>query len=184
MAEAFGANPHNRETARNIRETGEISYDFFEEVYKYDPLQRIPTSAIIDRLKYHNIVTEIGNGDKRLFMSCLLRPCLPEESAKASRADPTSLLFTFRPQPICLFHVLTSKLLQSKKFKLDDIRHRNKISFRYSNIHVELLSKVAFLEVRVNTHEFFITVICIKNNCCIFYIELNYCFNKCYDDQY
>ena len=155
VAEAFGANPHNREISRNIRETGEISYNFFEEVCKKDdPLQRIPTSAIIDLLKYHNIVTEIGNGDKRLFMSCLLRPCPPEESAEASRVDPTSLLFTFRPhgyQPICLFHVLTSKLLQSKKFKLNPIRYRNKISFRYSNIHVELLSKVAFLEVRVNT---------------------------------
>ena len=155
VAESFGANPHNPEIARNIRETGEISYNFFEEICeKNDPSQRIPTSAIIDLLKYHNIVTEIGNGDKRLFMTCLLRPCPPEESAKASRADPTSLLFTFRPhgyQPICLFHVLTSKLLQSKKFRLDPIRYRNKISFRYSNIHVELLSKVAFLEVRVNT---------------------------------
>ena len=155
VAESFGANPHNPEIARNIRETGEISYNFFEEICeKNDPSQRIPTTAIIDLLKYHNIVTEIGNGDKRLFMTCLLRPCPPEESAKASPADPTSLLFTFRPhgyQPICLFHVLTSKLLQSKKFRLDPIRYRNKISFRYSNIHVELLSKVAFLEVRVNT---------------------------------
>ena len=155
VAESFGANPYNREISRNIRETGEISYNFFEEVCKEnDPLQRIPTSAIIDLLKYHNIVTEIGNGDKRLFMSCLLQPCPPEESAKASRADQTSLLFTFHPhgyQPICLFHVLTSKLLQSKKFKLDEIRHRNKISFRYNGIHVELLSKIAFLEIRANT---------------------------------
>ena len=155
VAEAFGANPYNCEISRNIRETGEISYNFFEEVCaEDDPLQRIPTRAIIDLLKYHNIVTEIGNGDKRLFMSCLLRPCPPEESAEASCVDPTSLLFTFRPhgyQPISLFHVLTSKLLQSKKFKLDPIRYRNKISFRYSNIHVKLLSKVAFLEIRVDT---------------------------------
>ena len=159
VAEAFGANPHNHEISRNIRVTGEISYDFFEEVCNKEDeedgsLQRIPTSAIIDLLKYHNIVTEIGNGDKRLFMSCLLRPCPPEESAEASRTDQTSLLFTFRPhgyQPISLFHVLTSKLLKSKKFKLDKIRHRNKISFRFGNIHVELLSKTAFLEVRVNT---------------------------------
>ena len=161
VAEAFGANPHNHEISRDIRETGEISYDFLEEVCKKnDPLQRIPTRAIIDLLKYHNIITEIGNGDKRLFMSCLLRPCPPEEASGISSTDAAPLLFTFQPhgyQPICLFHVLTSKLLQSKEFELDKPRYRNKICFAYGNAEVEIVSSVSHLEVHVNN--------CSQNRC-------------------
>ena len=76
-------------------------------------------------------------------MSCLLRPCPPNESGSNSPVYPASLLFTFRPHsyhPISLFHVLTSKLLRIEDFVLDKKRYRNKITFLYGQAEVEILS--------------------------------------------
>ena len=161
VAESFGANPYRQETAKKIRQTGEIAYDFFEQVCKEnDPDQRISTRAIVDLLKYHNIVSEISNGNKRLFMSCLLRPCPPDESGSNSPVDPASLLFTFQPhgyQPISLFHVLTSKLLRIEDFVLDKKRYRNKITFLYGQAEVEILSTISYLRVCVKN--------CSKQRC-------------------
>ena len=151
VAESFGANPKKQETAKKIRQTGEISNHFFNRVCEEnDPDQRIPTRSIIDLLKYHNIVSEISNGDKKLFMSCLLRPCPFNELGSNSPVDLASLLFTFQPhgyQPISLFHVLTSRLLRTREFVLDKIRYRNKITFLYGQAIVEILSTISYLQV-------------------------------------
>ena len=85
-------------------------------------------------------------------MSCLLRPCPPNESGSNSPVDPASLLFTFRPHsyhPISLFHVLTSKLLRIEDFVLDKKRYRNKITFLYGQAEVEILSTISHLRVFV-----------------------------------
>ena len=147
--------PHVQD-AENIRLTGEISYVFFEHVCKMsDPLQCIPTNAIVDLLQYHNIVTEVGNVDRRLFMSFLLRPYTAdstEDKISSTQEEVAPLLFTFHPhgyQPIGLFHVLTSKLLQSKVFFLDMPRFRNKIMFIFGEAMVEVRSLASHLQVKV-----------------------------------
>ena len=154
VAKSFGANAVHPETAKAIRKSGEITHDFFEEVCnENDPLQRIPTEAIVDLLKHHNIITEIGNGDRRLFMSCLLEPCTDEEKVEISSTQEVApLLFTFYPQgyqPICLFHVLISMLLQSKEFELDKPRFRNKIKFKAGKAIVVIWSFTSHLQVEV-----------------------------------
>ena len=154
VAKSFGANEVHPETAVAIRKSGEITHDFFEEVCnENDPLQRIPTEAIVDLLKHHNIITEIGNGDRRLFMSCLLEPCTDEEKVEISSTQEVApLLFTFYPQgyqPICLFHVLISMLLQSKEFDLDKPRFRNKIKFKAGEAIVVIWSFTSHLQVEV-----------------------------------
>ena len=154
VAKSFGANAVHPETAVAIRKSGEITHDFFEKVCnENDPLQRIPTEAIVDLLKHHNIITEIGNGDRRLFMSCLLEPCTDEEKVEISSTQEVApLLFTFLPQgyqPICLFHVLISMLLQSKEFELDNPRFRNKIKFKAGKAIVVIWSFSSHLQVDV-----------------------------------
>ena len=153
VAESFGANPLKPEGAEVIRQTGEISYNDFNAICSdNDTSQLIPTEGIVELLKHYNIISEIHNGDIRLFMSCLLRPYEDEDCTDVLSINPAPLLFTFHPSgylPVGLFHILTSRLLNSQEFDLDENRFKNRIGFIYGNAKVEILSNVYYLEARI-----------------------------------
>ena len=155
IAESFGANPRDPNTAEKIRKTGEISLNFFEKICHMDEKTRkIDTRKIVALLKYLHVITEIHNGDIRLFMSCLLH-CYPTAKlgigkGQLSAMNPAPLLFTFSTgyQPIGLFHVLLSHLL-CKKFHLHKERFRNRVVLFYEGVKVEIISTPSNLEIRM-----------------------------------
>ena len=155
IAESFGSNPLEPNTAEEIRKTGEISLNFFEKICQMDEKTRkIDTRKIVALLKYLHVITEIHNGDIRLFMSCLLR-CYPTAKlgigkGQLSAMNPAPLLFTFSTgyQPIGLFHILLSRLL-CKKFFLHEERFRNRVVLFYRGVKVEIISTPSNLEIRM-----------------------------------
>ena len=155
IAESFGSNPHEPNTAEEIRKTGEISLSFFEKICQMDKKTRkIDTRKIVALLKHLHVITEIHNGDICLFMSCLLR-CYPTAKLgigkeQLSEMNPAPLLFTFSTgyQPIGLFHILLSHLL-CKKFFLHKERFRNRVVLFYEGVKVEIISTPSNLEIRM-----------------------------------
>ena len=155
IAESFGSNPFEPHTAEEIRKTGEISLSFFEKICQMDKKTgKIDTRKIVALLKHLHVITEIHNGNIRLFMSCLLR-CYPTAKlgigkGQLSAMNPAPLLFTFSTgyQPIGLFHVLLSRLL-CKKFFLHEERFRNRVVLFYEGVKVEIISAPSNLEIRM-----------------------------------
>ena len=156
VAESFGANPSKPISAEEIRKTGEISWNTFEEACEMDEnTTKIGTDKVVEMLKHLNIISEIRNGDVRLFMSCLLHP-FPEfaDIMKAEyilSLNPSPLVFTFHPsryQPVGLFHILLAQLL-CKDFQLVDQRYRNRVILFHAKNKVEILSTPSHLEIRV-----------------------------------
>ena len=151
VAESFGANPDDLQTAERIRETGEIPFDFFEGICRADdPEEQIGTKATVELLTHHNVASVISNGDRKLFMPCLLRPCPASEEEVDINLFPALLVFTFHPsgyQPIGFFLAFASMLVSNEDFILDHVRYRNKIGFIYVDTKVEILSTSTSLQV-------------------------------------
>ena len=157
VAESFGANPRERQVAKSIRKTGEISWNTFQRICKREMKTKgISAEKIVEMLKHMNIISEIHTKrDIRLFMSILLHP-FPEFAVimKAEHIvslNPSPLVFTFhssRYQPIGLYHILLAQLLR-KNFFLDDKRYRNRVILVHEGKKIEILSTPSYLEIRV-----------------------------------
>ena len=157
IAESFGANPLEPNTAEEIRRTGEVTWSFFKMICQMDEkTKQIDTRKIVELLKHLHVISEIKNGDIRLFMSCLLRP-YPLDKLEMSNQEllsmtPAPIIITFSPtgyQPISLFHVLLSRLL-CKKLLLDETRYRNRVILYYEDVDVEIISRPSHLEIRMS----------------------------------
>ena len=132
IAESFGANPMEQQVAETIRKTGEISWNTFQRICRRDTKTKgIRAEKVVEVLKHMNIISEIHNGDIRLFMSILLHP-FPEfgnimKAEYIVSLNPSPLVITFHPsryQPVGLYHILLAQLLR-RGLLLDDERYRN-----------------------------------------------------------
>lgn len=164
VAESFGANPNEPQTAKEIRRTGEIPFDLVELVCVDDDASDNPIrlTHIFELLKHLHIVSEIQCIDDSMsyFMPCLLMPDIAQEITPENLLvmDLAPLIFTFSTGyvPAGLFNALVVKLSQCHQWEPDEgVRFRNKVGFIIDNstlTRVELISRISCLEIQMENH--------------------------------
>ncbi len=117
----------------------------------YNIVSEITSNEGNNRSSSSSVTNSVTRNDEErpLFMPCLLLP-YPEpqdqsgtpQTTTVEKFQPAPLLFTFQPYgypPMGLFYMLIAKLVnKSSKFRLKKERYRNKISFTYGRVQVQL----------------------------------------------
>ena len=163
FATAFGAMKGLPNTAKTIRQTGEIPEYLMKKACSTSSSEScIPTDEIVELLEsryilYKNVQT--SRKENVYFLPCLL---LPDHNIIKESDNPKFLSgLTYSPLlvipstgfiPLGFFQASVVKFSQEKKWKLDKLhRFRNRIRFYFNNrsLHVEIRSLPGCLEVHI-----------------------------------
>ena len=163
VAESFNNHdaPH---TAQNIRETGEISKDVLDRIYRTNTNDKKLHKEIFELLKTRNLVMEIHSETKgsRFFMPCLLYYCDEKttsiEQLHAMSPAPLFIHFSCGYVPTGFFNVLIIGLQVARKWILADKtkRYKDRVSFitnRSSICQCTLTLHLKYIQVDVEAQE-------------------------------
>ena len=159
IAASFGENIEDLMLVEQIRQSGQFSLSFFENIIKQLD-SSIPALAIIDLLKYHSIISEIQTHDNSLvyFMPCLLRPdagIREETSEQIHKLDPAPLVINFSLGciPVGVFPALIVHLSKKWILKYHIQQYKNRVSFigdRQTMSGVDVTQQTDQIEFRVD----------------------------------
>ena len=158
----FGTKNTDPKETEHIQMTGEVPKYLINMTHKSSKLDNgIPTDEILELLEHRHILYTYTNSETKEvihFMPCLLKPD-PSVNKESSNHEFLSNL-TYSPLlliplscdfvPLGLFQALVVKC--SKTWYLDEskqYRHRNRIRFYFTSLHVEIRSLASHLEVRI-----------------------------------
>ena len=160
VAESFNSDSPN--TARSIRETGEIPAIVLRRICKSDTTggKVLRTNQIITLLKHLNLITEITteSDEPCFFMPCLLHYCDIENTSlevlQAKNPAPLFIHFYHGYVPMGFFIVLIIGL--ADEWILESKRYKNQVSFitkRSSISRCVLTLHLNYLQVDVEAKE-------------------------------
>ena len=165
IGSVFGALKGKPNTAKRIRQTGEVSEDVMNKVCSSSNSEsEIPTDEIVELMESRYILYKIAQASRRedvYFLPCLL---YPDHDVKEESNNPKLLsALTYSPLllipstgfiPLGLFQASIIKFSQDKNWNLDESdRFRNRIRFYFTDeyLHVEIRSLSSHLEIRILT---------------------------------
>ena len=174
IATCFTCNPVMKNSTQKARDTGIIECELLDYVLRSSKKNSIISrKKVIDFLKHHKLVMEIGGGKdgkgkKKLFMPCLMRPKpdiadISKQAFDSFDVEPLLIQFPGKIIPVGLFTSLVVQLCQNKwkngaPWNLDENidadkkpRYRNQVTFRIreSFLCLTLTAKPRFIEVLV-----------------------------------